>query len=372
MLADDLCASNRATLHGQDDLLASLDALQVRDDGDILLCAHIQLAHEEPLLLLHCPQADDLRNQILFVFGVQVLRILLLLLILILSGDCLGGGRSAFRRSFRLDALAVVAGVVLCGLLRLRIGNCPRIAFRGTALSHWLCLGDLLRVALLVALLLSCALLRCCGARSIVFLLALLVALLVALCGRLRCGLLRRRLRRRSSRLFRCRSGLLGGRGGCRLRLGLRQLHALLLPLLEPLGVDVLRALLRPLLPPPQLLTLDLLLALAQLVQHLVAVAVEALFEAVASSLLDDPELAIELGDEPCIVRDQDEATVELRDCGRKSFNGLDVQVIRRLVQHDDVRLAQHQCGERDARFLPSGKVADLGEMGSTRQSELP
>lgn len=60
------------------------------------------------------------------------------------------------------------------------------------------------------------------------------------------------------------------------------------------------------------------------------------------------------------IVRDGHHAALELIDGHDERVDRLEVQVIRRLVQNQQVRPRKGDDGERDTRFLPTGQRGDL------------
>jgi hypothetical protein len=60
------------------------------------------------------------------------------------------------------------------------------------------------------------------------------------------------------------------------------------------------------------------------------------------------------------IVTDHQDTTLEVVECDGESVHGFDIQVVRRLVEDQDVRVLQTETGESDTRFLTSGKQAHL------------
>ena len=72
------------------------------------------------------------------------------------------------------------------------------------------------------------------------------------------------------------------------------------------------------------------------------------------ATLLDDPHLLCDARDKVLVVRDEHHAAVELLDAIGQGDDALEVEVIRRLVEYEDVRLGVRHGGERDARALPA------------------
>lgn len=55
-------------------------------------------------------------------------------------------------------------------------------------------------------------------------------------------------------------------------------------------------------------------------------------------------------------MTDHEHAALEGPECARQRIHGLDIEMIRRFVQHEDVRVRQTQTRERDAGFLAAGQ----------------
>ena len=72
---------------------------------------------------------------------------------------------------------------------------------------------------------------------------------------------------------------------------------------------------------------------------------------------LDDP--VREPGDEPAVVRDEDERPVVLVQRRDEGLDRLDVEVVRRLVEDEDVGAEDREAGEDEARALAAGEGAD-------------
>ena len=73
---------------------------------------------------------------------------------------------------------------------------------------------------------------------------------------------------------------------------------------------------------------------------------------------LEDPRR--ERRDEGAIVRDEDDRTVERLHSVHERLDRLEIEVVRRLVEHEHVRVLDHQLGEHDARGFSTGERRDL------------
>ncbi len=71
---------------------------------------------------------------------------------------------------------------------------------------------------------------------------------------------------------------------------------------------------------------------LSERVEELLAVVVKVAVDLCDGPVLDDPELALRLPDEPLVVRDEDHAALELVHRLRQRLDRLHVKVVRRLV----------------------------------------
>mmetsp|Transcript_7679 Transcript_7679/g.31759 ORF Transcript_7679/g.31759 Transcript_7679/m.31759 type:complete len:393 (-) Transcript_7679:1454-2632(-) len=83
-------------------------------------------------------------------------------------------------------------------------------------------------------------------------------------------------------------------------------------------------------------------------------------------ALGDDPALVGDLRDEVLVVRDADDGAVEVGDAVGEGLDGLEVEVVGRLVEDEDVGLDVRDGGERDARALAAredggGDVLEVG-----------
>jgi len=91
---------------------------------------------------------------------------------------------------------------------------------------------------------------------------------------------------------------------------------------------------------------------LAQLLQHLLPVVLEAAFDLRDSLLLDHPQLAFSLTNQTLVVRNNNNTTCVILDSVPQGVDGLDVEVVGGLVENDDVGGAQGQFGQGHARLL--------------------
>src|SRR5215218_8225552 len=65
---------------------------------------------------------------------------------------------------------------------------------------------------------------------------------------------------------------------------------------------------------------------------------------------------------EVAIVRDREDGSWKVLERGFQRFDGLQIEVVGRLVEHQEVRSAENQSGNLQAGFLAAGKPADLGQ----------
>mmetsp|Transcript_122902 Transcript_122902/g.274406 ORF Transcript_122902/g.274406 Transcript_122902/m.274406 type:complete len:369 (-) Transcript_122902:54-1160(-) len=335
---------NSGALRCEDHLQACLYILQAGNHRNVspIFGCHVHLAQEEALLLLDRANTRHLSHLVFGVLGVNI-YIIIITLRLVLSSlflNCLSGSclllsclrrLGRLRRRLLLGLLLSSRGLLWGLLLRSRSVLC------GLLLSSRSVLCGLLLSSrgLLCGLLLSSSGLLCGLLLSSC---SLLGGLLLSSCGLLRfpllllsglalrlllCFLLLLRLLLRSLGLCRFLGGLLLGLRflvsyslglclGGRLLCAARLLGFLLLGRRQLFLRDVLGALQGALLAALLLQSLDLRLSILQLAQDLVTVTVEVLFEPVASTVLNDPELTIDGLDEPRVVGHKDEATVEL------------------------------------------------------------
>ena len=63
----------------------------------------------------------------------------------------------------------------------------------------------------------------------------------------------------------------------------------------------------------------------------------------------DDPHLLGHARDKVLVVRDEDDSTLERLDAVGERDHRLEIEVVRRLVEHQDVRPGVRDGGERDA-----------------------
>ena len=70
---------------------------------------------------------------------------------------------------------------------------------------------------------------------------------------------------------------------------------------------------------------------------------------------LADPQVALSLSDQPCVVGNHHDTALELFHTVDQSLDGFHVEMIRRFVQHQHLRPLQGEGREDDARLLPPG-----------------
>ena len=72
------------------------------------------------------------------------------------------------------------------------------------------------------------------------------------------------------------------------------------------------------------------------------------------------PDLLSDLVDQAEVVADEHEAAVELLDCLREGVDGLDVEMVGRLVEEEHVGGRHAEHGQDNAALLPLAQVPDL------------
>ena len=71
------------------------------------------------------------------------------------------------------------------------------------------------------------------------------------------------------------------------------------------------------------------------------------------------------------VVRNDDDAAVEVRDRIRQRIDRLHVEVVGGFVQQEDVRVGEGHSGKHDARLLAAAKLDDGLQVVVTAQTEL-
>ena len=84
----------------------------------------------------------------------------------------------------------------------------------------------------------------------------------------------------------------------------------------------------------------------------------------------DLPDAGREPGEEAAVVGDEDDGALVRRQRRLERLDHLDVEVVRRLVEHEHVGLDERQLEERQARPLPTGEVGDALELRLVREEE--
>ena len=74
--------------------------------------------------------------------------------------------------------------------------------------------------------------------------------------------------------------------------------------------------------------------------------------ELVDPTMFTDPEVGADVLDHGDVVRNHDDASLEPVERRGQGVHGFDVEMIRRLVQHQDVWLSEGKTGKCHARFL--------------------
>lgn len=92
--------------------------------------------------------------------------------------------------------------------------------------------------------------------------------------------------------------------------------------------------------------------------------------EVLHSAVVADPQTGANRLQHSDVVTDHQNTTLELLESKGKSIHSLDIQVVRRLVEDQDVRVLQTEAGESHTRFLTSGKQAEFLKTGHARDAE--
>ena len=87
---------------------------------------------------------------------------------------------------------------------------------------------------------------------------------------------------------------------------------------------------------------------------------------------LDDPEGAIAFLDEPLVVCDHDDSSVELVDGIAEGVDRFDVQVVGRLVEQQDMRHLQAQLDQNNTGLLTPAQVSHDDLVGVALQPVPP
>ena len=77
-------------------------------------------------------------------------------------------------------------------------------------------------------------------------------------------------------------------------------------------------------------------------------------------SRLDDPDVIADGVDERHVVRDDHHTTLEVAQCRHETVDRLEVQVVGRLVEEQQVRALHAKLDEDDARLLTTRERGDL------------
>ena len=93
--------------------------------------------------------------------------------------------------------------------------------------------------------------------------------------------------------------------------------------------------------------------------EHPVAVVVEVAVERGDASVRDQPQLVGGRAQQVAVVRDDDQRAVVILQRFGQRLAHLDVEVVGRLVEDQQVRLLPHEQREREARLFAAGKAAD-------------
>src|SRR5215469_2092702 len=92
----------------------------------------------------------------------------------------------------------------------------------------------------------------------------------------------------------------------------------------------------------------------------------------VRRSALEMPDARSDLFDEVLIVRHEEDSAFVLLQRGIEGHDALEVEVVRRLVEHEDIRLLQHELAEEKARGLATGKSLGLLQTLFAAEEHLP
>ena len=82
------------------------------------------------------------------------------------------------------------------------------------------------------------------------------------------------------------------------------------------------------------------------------------------------PQLALSRGDEARVVRDDDHAAFEGLDAVDQRLNGLHIEVVSGLVEHEQVGPLQGEGSEHDTRLLTAAQLAHANQMARAVEAE--
>ena len=92
--------------------------------------------------------------------------------------------------------------------------------------------------------------------------------------------------------------------------------------------------------------------------EHPVPVVVEVAVERRDTAVVHEPERVGGRGQQVTVVRDDDERAVEILQRLGQRLAHLDVEVVGRLVENQELRLRAHDHRQHEPRLLPSRKPA--------------
>ena len=93
------------------------------------------------------------------------------------------------------------------------------------------------------------------------------------------------------------------------------------------------------------------------------------------AAIITDPQTRAHVLQHGDIMTDHEHAALERPQRARERVHGLDVQMVGRFVQDEDVRVRQTQARERDAGFLAArqeGHLLQAGGAGDAEGAEVP
>lgn len=112
--------------------------------------------------------------------------------------------------------------------------------------------------------------------------------------------------------------------------------------------------------------------SLAKLFEQLPSVVVEVSLDLIDGLVLDDPQLTVGFTDEAFVVRYDDDSALKIIDGVGQCVDGLDIQVVGRLVKDQHVWRIKAKLSHGDAGFLATRKVLILDGMSMRGQSKGP
>ena len=93
-------------------------------------------------------------------------------------------------------------------------------------------------------------------------------------------------------------------------------------------------------------------------------------WERLHAAIITHPQTRAHVLQHGHVVTDHQDASLKLPQRARQGVHGLDVEVVGRFVQHEDVRVRQAQARKRHAGLLAPGQQGHFLQAGGARDAE--